>query len=723
MVKKTKLFNMFFIVLVALLLTVTGCKLSDKTTDTGGTTPPPAATDTPTSLFATAGHSDDTSEAFRHWDEDDPPLVSASCARCHSNGGFVDYIADGVVSGPAEPGAFTCTLCHESSSGGAVRAVDTVTFDSGAVIGGLGSEALCMQCHQGRSSKPSVDKYLAGKSNDTVYTSLSFRNIHYFAAAATLYGKFAQGGYEYPGMMYDGWNTHVENYDRCVACHDPHSLEIKTEECAHCHSGVSSSGVTLASTGVHDIRYYGSMIDYDGDGDYTEGIYYELTDIAAHLYNAMWSYAKNVTGRAIGYEAHTYPYFFYDTNEDGVINETEAVSSNGYRMFTPRLLKATYNYQVFQKDPGGFAHGGKYMIQLLYDSLMDINGANPAPIPLPFMRRDDEGHFNGASEAFRHWDGEGVQAGCAKCHGYNGLADFIEHGENEETRVPNGMLCTNCHSELPPNRDNVRKQPEGVKFPSGAMLTMNDNSNLCLNCHQGRASKNSIDYKIAGSAGPYSFTNIHYYPTAAVLFGSEAQGGYEYPFKSYNGRRQFINHNGLYDTCVECHMGTKGENFIIGHNVQKPNPADCVICHGRDPSQPTPGWEPANFHFDGIRPGSTPDYDGDGNMNESVKDEIAGLEAALYAQMLKESKALGRPLYYNDHSYPYFFQDTNGNGIGDPGESGRYSFTANLLKAAYNYQLSKKEPNGWVHNSLYVAQLLVDSIADLHGDVSAYTWR
>ncbi|MBA7653043.1 hypothetical protein ES703_60884 [subsurface metagenome] len=46
-----------------------------------------------------------------------------------------------------------------------------------------------------------------------------------------------------------------------------------------------------------------------------------------------------------------------------------------------------------------------------------------------------------------------------------------------------------------------------------------------------------------------------------------------------------------------------------------------------------------------------------------------------------------------------------------------------LLKAAYNYQLSKKEPHGYIHNSLYIAELLVDSIESLGGNVAIYTWR
>ena len=45
-----------------------------------------------------------------------------------------------------------------------------------------------------------------------------------------------------------------------------------------------------------------------------------------------------------------------------------------FASWTPRLLKAAYNYQWFSKDPGAFAHNPKYVLQFLYDSLKDVGG-------------------------------------------------------------------------------------------------------------------------------------------------------------------------------------------------------------------------------------------------------------------------------------------------------------------------------------------------------------
>ncbi|MFH1884676.1 MAG: hypothetical protein ABIL62_18415 [Planctomycetota bacterium] len=36
------------------------------------------------------------------------------------------------------------------------------------------------------------------------------------------------------------------------------------------------------------------------------------------------------------------------------------------------MNRAYYNYIYVVKDPGAFAHNGKYVIQVLYDSLADL---------------------------------------------------------------------------------------------------------------------------------------------------------------------------------------------------------------------------------------------------------------------------------------------------------------------------------------------------------------
>jgi hypothetical protein len=487
-----------------------------------------------------------------------------------------------------------------------------------------------------------------------------------------------------------------------------------------------------------------------------------------------------VIGTPLAYDAFAYPYFFIDSNNNGVVDSSEAVSANGYNKFSARLLRAAYNFQVATKDPNSYAHNGKYMIELLYDSIEDLNSrlvagmqasgvarpsiapagrevqlnqrSRPAPAkgrdfavedpaaanPDPFilasraghegLHRTDEGHFDGSSMAFRDWDEEGsVPSTCSKCHSAEGLPYLLENGRiDKNMAISNGFLCSTCHTSPPDTRF-----AGPVTFPSGDIKDLGDASNLCLNCHQGRAAKRTVDTAIAAGPGPYSFTNIHYYPAAASFFGSEVHGGYEFAGKTYNGRNVFTNHGGIFTNCIECHFGTKSLNRRLDDSDDMfhhtlPSNEDCVLCHGQDIAQPHPGAHPEEFEFEGIRPAQTPDYDADGDIKESLEAEIDGLEEALYARLQAYANSIGSPLAYDEHAYPYFFKDVNGNGVVDPAEAvsaNGYRFTAPLLRAGYNFQFTKKEPCGYIHNPLYIAQILVDSISHLGGDTKPYTWR
>ena len=730
-------------------------------------------------LWSGSGHADKTAEAFVHWDEEGS--VPTSCAKCHSTPGYKDYIgADGSAANVVDKAApigttVECEACHTDPENGVVHNHTSVIFPSKVEVKDLGPEALCMECHQGRASTVSVDASIAaaGVPDDTPSSKLRFINVHYYASAATQFGTVAKGGYEYAGMTYDARFSHITGYNACQTCHNPHSLEVELEACNTCHTGIKDP---------KNIRYLGSLEDYDGDGNMAEGIYYEIETLKEITYEALRVYAREVIGKPIAYDALAYPYFFNDKNDNGVVDSDEADSSNGYGSFSPRLLRAAYNYQVAMKDPNSFAHGGKYIIELLYDSTLDLRQAagsemsagsairpNPAQAfqaGLPnqpvksrdilrrggqaveddpagesansiyrqsedgghgSIRRTDEGHFDGSSMAFRDWDADGaVPSTCAKCHSAEGLPYLLQNGAIDKAMpIANGFLCTTCHTSPPETR-----AAGPVKFPSGAVKDLGDASNLCLNCHQGRASKKSVDASIAGGPPPYRFTNIHYFAAAASYFGTEVQGGYEFSGRSYAGRNTYSSHLGLLTNCVECHFGTKSFNRQqdnsddMFHNTA-PSKEDCSACHGNDIAQPHPG-DPAQFEFEGIRPAHIPDYDGDGNTSESLQAELDGLEDTLYAHLQDYGNRVGMPIAYDEAAYPYFFNDLNGNGVVDPEEASRdngYQFDAPSLRAAYNFQFSKKEPCGYIHNAVYLAQLLVDSIEHLGGKITKYGWR
>jgi hypothetical protein len=652
--------------------------------------------------WLSSGHADASAEAFVHWDEESPAEVPQNCAKCHSTPGYLDFVgADGSAAGAVDAAApigttVECVACHNDVT----LTMNNVVMPSGAEITGLGDESRCMQCHQGRASKVQVDESIATANvadDDTVSPDLGFTNIHYYAAAASKYGTLAMGGYQYEGKSYDGNFAHVEAFDTCIECHDSHTLQVKVEECQACHEGVASV------EDLKNVRMQGSLVDYDGDGDTEEGIYYELEGLQTMLFQAIQIYAIEQAQAPVIYDVATHPYFFLDTNKNGQADADEVNGDNRYNAWTPRLAKAAYNYQMSLKDPGAYAHGGKYIIQLLYDSIEDLNTALSNPVDLSEVRRIDDGHFAGSEEAFRHWDAEGqVPGDCAKCHTGVGLPIHLQNGANIAETPANGLLCSTCHNDLTAFS---RYEVAEVEFPSGAVLSLDDpDANLCLNCHQGRESTVSVNNLIEGlepDAGDerLRFLNVHYFAAGATLFGTEAKGAYEYEGKEYVGRFEHVDEA---NTCIECHS-------THGLEVQVELCADCHDGVASEEDLRT------------IRE-SGDDFDGDGDTGEGLAGEIDTMREALYAavQDYAENNA-GAALAYNPQSYPYFFADANGNGEADEGEEAYTAWTPRLLQAAYNYQYSTKDPGAFAHNGLYILQVVYDSLEDIGADVSTMT--
>jgi len=316
--------------------------------------------------WAASGHSDQNSDSFTYWDEDEPPLIPIACASCHSTYGHLDFLgADGSAAGAVDSQAKTgsvlfCVTCHNEPAHGLTR----VTFPSGAEVTALGPESSCMLCHQGRTSTKQVQQAIADLPLDEVSEELRFVNVHYLVGAATKMGAETRGAYQYEGRDYAGYYEHTASLRDCHECHDPHNLRIVPDACSPCHSNV------VDYSDLRDIRT--AEIDYDGDGEGAEGIADEIDALHEALYGAIQAYAAEVIGTPIIYATGEFPYFFVDTDGDGTVDEDETAFPNAYADWTPRLVRTTYNYHYVHQDPGRFAHNPPYVLQFLYDSLADL---------------------------------------------------------------------------------------------------------------------------------------------------------------------------------------------------------------------------------------------------------------------------------------------------------------------------------------------------------------
>ncbi len=654
--------------------------------------------------WLSSAHADLTSPAFSYWNNLQPPLIPKGCAKCHSRTGFEDFLGidgskPGQVDQPHGTGTVVdCAACHNEG----FTDKTSVLMPSGIVMQAAADEKRCMECHQGRQSGVGIDAMIAQSavSLDAVSDALDFTRTHNDPGISIKYGTAVKAGYEYEGRDYDAEFTHVEGYHICTDCHDSFSLKVKVDTCRQCH-------LEMATTDdLAKIRTVGASADFNGNGDVTEGIAAEISALQDALLRNIQTYARQISKRSIGYSFDNYPYFFIDVDQSGRLETDEIRFENRYNAWTPRLLRAAYNYESSMRDRGAYAHNAKYVIQLLYDSISSLNAAIWDPIDMSRMEREDSGHFAGSHHSFRAWDEEGeVPRLCAKCHSAEGLPSFLQNGVNASQPPSNGFECGTCHDDL---NTFTLYQVRSVVFPSGAVINSgHPETNLCMSCHQGRYGIAGLS-KLIGDRAPDEqsaelyFVDAHNFAAAATRYGSEAKPAYEYPGKSYQG---FADHGYEYfNECTDCHRTHALE-------VRK---FDCVNCHEELAHAATV----RDIRF---LPG---DFDGDGDDLEGIYYEIETLQQLLYAQIQRYANDVaGKPIVYVPTGYPYFFIDLNRNGAPDREEisadNAYDGWTPRLLQAAYNYQNSLGDPGAFAHNSRYIIQTLFDSYDDLGGDVSA----
>jgi hypothetical protein len=292
----------------------------------------------------------------------------AGCLRCHNSMGFAEVApgyGDAVLTPANSDGFITCNACHDgvnypTSDDKALRFSGSVPlYDyQGTPLADVqaGNSAVCVYCHQGREDGSHVDA-------DEAAGTPGFRNMHYLAAGATLYGV---KGYEYPGETYAGEHTfHV--MAGCAGCH---MAEGSTDEMGghtfHMKDEALTENKDMCLQTCHP-NMQALNDPWNSGPDAANDIAYMLTVLLHNAIEAYDSPDDADTMANIDYSSR-YPYF-------GTTDPTQ--------QWDAPLAKATFNWQFIYKEPGAYAHNPDYALQLLWDSYEDLFNNDNSITPIP----------------------------------------------------------------------------------------------------------------------------------------------------------------------------------------------------------------------------------------------------------------------------------------------------------------------------------------------------
>jgi hypothetical protein len=324
---------------------------------------------------------------------------------------------------------------------------------------------------------------------------------------------------------------------------------------------------------------------------------------------------------------------------------------------------------------------------------------------------------------------------CQNCHSTTGFIAKVG-GTTSKTPVAGGpgqtLACDACHVNLgvdgsvrPAAQVTVAYQSQTLSgttwtlapatFPNVAAQ-----NNLCINCHAGRESGESIKALSDAGMNNVSFKNPHYLGAAGMMY---AKLGYNFAGQddlitgtttSY-GKSLTATEDGGSLSSTHRKLGTPAmatDSHVGGQVLVSDGP--CVVCHMGNVQDHT--WEINANAFSNVCVNCHDEEAGTPLTVDNFKELFIEEQAIPYhdAIALAEATLLAKfNIEYTDN-YPYFFD----NSLATPGAAKDWTrggtLTAgeakNLMGACFNIKLMHADPAAYVHSRTYARRLLYDTI-------------
>ena len=682
------------------------------------------------------------------------------CESCH--GPASQHNGVGPIQYP-NPFAGNGTRCADCHNGVIAPATDAPTKFAGSNHGDPAQFTIeegnyCRRCHSHEGAVLSNIAGLTGNkeivTNPVNYGAVPFTTTYSAFQCSTCH----EHGAGLRLVMARDNNSNLANWDP-----DKNQEPGQFDLCTSCHTMYDYTGNTLLASGTAADNATGKPAT--GMVGYHETAWYRII-ATTHYDNPATGLDNNGAALPTGNVIEGYNLRKNGANPCFDCHGHEAKTGTRYAGTDNDARRSIYTDWAQSGHAGGLLKAKYDAAGLETDRTLDevdsvmISGVGATDCTVVFGTLTRVTH---AGDAWAHynWDNSASSGGrkaCQKCHTATGAANYLTspatyNSSNNNFSHLSGwtsgtsgtysspqnevLYCWGCHSNAakgllrtpgPITAEYAGVSPEPV-FPDSA------GSNVCLACHTGRESGDSIKAKV-GNFSNLSFINSHYLTAGGTVF---AVTGYEYAGRDYTipstdthdriGRG--LTGNAAVDTnytngpCVSCHLDSRDQNNV---NVKRSHtfspftrysPTDnlalnpvCVNCHttrgaGSNAFLAWFGDEATGATFQGTT-------------------HRARYQAALEALSVQ----LGLKGYYFAESYPYFFMTPDNTASGNavknwlsPGDTDTTGATTgkNNMGAAFNYNLLKHDPGGVAHNRRYTRRLVYDAIDWVDDDIMNYS--
>jgi hypothetical protein len=652
--------------------------------------------------------------------------ANLGCESCHGGGaqhngvGPLPYTLNSETS-DADIAA-RCVQCHNGTTtfkGEVAPLTSSPNFSNGNHANPFSAEeaheAICARCH---SHEGSILYGQAGLTGD--------RNVITNSAYQPVLGRDPE---TFNTMMCATCHEHGGNIrqsnaraaDGSVVAWDPNGNKVADQYdlCTSCHTYKNIDGVLIGS---------GNTLTIATTAGGTTNV-----PTAPYYHNTRWfrtlpstHYDQPASGTTLSNGTLIEGYVFRNSSQ----TKTPCFDCHGheYKANTRALVDRPERGATTFTDWAQSAHAGRLLSQKLA-AATGLSGAAQVDAVMKAGVTEE----SGAAWSHYNWDDTANRGSCQRCHTATGASNFMKDPanyaadgsgnsfthlagwttSNKKSDQQELLYCWGCHSNpgagklyAPGARtETYAAVSNATTGTTGTSVTISypdiKGSNVCMTCHVGREVGENIK-SIVDNDGVLSFVNSHYLTAGAQLFG---QSGYTYSGRSYAAPSYFQHDKigtsaapgtGSNGPCAGCHMSSPNKHRFTnvsssGDSIVKITSSTCVACHqGQYALTPT-----------------------------ALNDEAEEYEASLSSLA---AVLASKGIFFDHSTNPYFFKDSNGNGVLDPGEIIRTNAYTNwagpygvglfkdTMGAAFNLNLLAHDPGGYAHNRIYAKRLIWDSI-------------